>query len=271
MIKEGIRGLFAQAVTEAAPWTMVEAPTLPHAFDALDESVESRRVVKQTIAWLVDRLVTPPPAGPVPDLARQALTATYGQDWAAAGTALRAMLKAEPGSREVVTALGSVLARGGESVAAIPVLRQAIALGEDSAQVHLNLGQALVRTDELDEGFAELARAVEAGASPGFVYNQLGVPAMQRGDMATAIRIWEGAVAATAALPQAAAVHRTVIYNLACAHARAGQSDAAFERLGQTIALGFGPRAIIARDEDLVSLRADPRFGALLEKVAPSP
>jgi dienelactone hydrolase len=270
MLKAGIRELFAQAVREAAPWTMIEAPTLPHAFDALDEGVESRRLVKQTVAWLVDHLVVPPPAGPAPDLARQALTASYGQDWAAAETALRAMLLANPGSREALMALGSVLARSGASAAAIPVLRQAIALGEEGAGVHLNLGQALVRTGALDEGFAELARAVAAGANAAFVYNQLGVPAMQRGDMAAAIRIWEGALAATAALPQAGGVHRTVLYNLACAHARAGQRDAAFERLGQAIASGFGPRAVLAEDEDLISLRADPRFAALLERVAPS-
>ncbi len=270
-IKEGVRELFAQAVREAAPWTMIEAPTLPHAFDALDEGVESQLLVKQTVAWLVDRLVAPPLAGPAPDLARQALHASYGQDWAGAETALRAMLRADPSSREVLMALGSVLARGGESAAAIPVLRQALALGQEGAGVHLNLGQALVRTGELDAGLAELARAVEGGANPAFVYSQLGVAAMQQGDLAAAIRIWEAALAATAALPQFASVHRTMLYNLACTHARAGQRDAAFERLGQAIALGFGPRAVVAEDEDLVSLRADPRFGALLEKVAPSP
>ena len=270
-LKNGIREIFAQAVRQAAPWTMVEAPTLPHAFDALDEGVESQRLVKETVAWLVDRLVSPPPPGPAPDLARQALLASYGQEFAAAETALRAILARHPDDRAALAALGSVLARSGQDAAAIPVLRHVRAAGESGLGLSLQLGQALVRTGELDEGFAELAKAVAAGANPNFVYNQLGVPAMQRGDMATAIRIWERALAGPDAMPTAGAARRVVLYNLACALARAGQSEAALDRLDQAIAAGFGPRAAIAGDEDFASLRTDPRFTALLDKIAPVP
>lgn len=270
-LKVGIRDIFAQAVRQAAPWTMVEAPTLPHAFDALDEGVESQRLVKQTVAWLVDWLVSPPPPGPAPDLARQALLGTYGQDFAASETALRSMLASRPDDRTVLATLGGVLARSGQDEAAIPVLQRAKAAGESGLGLSLQLGQALVRTGELDAGYAELAQAVAAGANPGFVYNQLGVPAMQRGDMAAAIRIWERALAGRDAMPAEAGARRVVLYNLACAHARAGQSDAALDRLGQAIAAGFGPRATVEGDEDFASLRADPRFTALLGRITATP
>ncbi len=270
-LKVGIREIFAQATLQAAPWTMVEAPTLPHAFDALDEGVESQRLVKETIAWLVDRLVSPPAAGPAPDLARQALLGTYGQDFAASETALRSMLARRPDDRTVLVTLGGVLARSGQDEAAVPVLQRARAAGESGLRLSLQLGQALVRTGELDAGYAELAKAVTAGANPGFIYNQLGVPAMQRGDMATAIRIWERALSGPDAMPAEGGARRVVLYNLACAQARHGQRDAALERLGQAIAAGFGPRATIEGDEDLSSLRSDPRFAALLNGIAATP
>ena len=264
----GIRELFAQAVRRAAPWTMVEAPTLMHAFDALDQGVESQLLVRQTVAWLVDRLLTLPSPGPAPDLARQALLASYGVDFPAAEAALRAILAERPGDRPALAALGSVLARSGQDAAAIPVLRQAQAAGESGLGLSLQLGQALVRTGELDAGFAELAKAVAAGANPGFVYNQLGVPAMQRGDLALAIRIWERALAGPDAMPAEGGGRRVVLYNLACAQARAGQKEAALDRLGQAIAAGFGPRETVAGDDDLASLRTDPRFAALLAQIA---
>lgn len=270
-LKNGIREIFAQAVRQAAPWTMVEAPTLPHAFDALDEGVESRRLVQETVAWLVDRLVSPPPPGPAPDLARQALLGTYGQDFAAAEAALRTMLVRRPDDRTALATLGGVLARSGQDAAAIPVLRRAMAAGESGLSLSLQLGQALVRTGELDAGFSELAKAVAAGANPNFVYNQLGVPAMQRGDLAAAIRIWEQALAGPDAMPAASDARRVVLYNLACALARDGQPDAALDRLGQAIAAGFAPRATVEGDEDFTSLRADPRFTALLDRIIATP
>lgn len=270
-LKAGIRELFAQAVRKAAPWTMVEAPTLTHAFDALDQGVDSQRLVQETVAWLVARLVTPPAPGPAPDLARQALLASYGQEFAASEQALREILAGHPDDRAALSALGSVLARSGQDAAAIPVLRQAQVAGESGLGLSLQLGQALVRTGELDAGFAELAKAVAAGANPNFVYNQLGVPAMQRGEMATAIRIWERALAGPNAMPAAGSARGVVLYNLACAYARAGQAEPALDRLGQAISAGFGPRATVEEDDDLASLRTDPRFAALLDKIAATP
>ena len=263
----GIRELFGQAVAAGAPWTMVDAPTLTHAFDALDQGVEAQRTVKETVAWLVDRLVSPPAPGPPPDLPRQALTHAYGQEWEAAAAALRAILAADPEDRAARAALGAVLARGGQDGAAIPELRRVIAAGEPGAGPHLNLGQALVRSGAVDDGLAEIAIAVAQGAHPTFAYAQLGLPAMNRGDFTTAIRIWEGAAAA----PVPDATRRTLLYNLACAYARAGRSAEALDRLGRAIDLGFGPREAVAGDEDLAGLRGDPRFAALLERVAPVP
>lgn len=60
------------------------------------------------------------------------------------------------------------------------------------------------------------------------------------------------------------AVHR---YNLACIHAKAGRSDAAFAALEEAVARGFAEAAATRTDPDLVSLRADPRFEALVARM----
>lgn len=277
-LKEGAKTLFAQALAEGAPWTMVEAPGLTHAFDALDQSVESQRAVKRTVDWLIDQLVAPPAAGPPPTLAREALTHTYGYEWPEAERALRARLvelQGRPLAEEQRTAthaaLGRVLARSGQNAAAVVELRQALAgvSGEQEAGLRVALGQALIESGEEEAGLAEIARGVAAGANAGFAYVRLGLPAMMRGDLPLAIRLWQAGLAVEP--PLAPELRRTILYNLACAHARLGQTEAALARLGQAIDLGFGDRAAIAADTDFASIADDARFRALLERVKVEP
>lgn len=53
-------------------------------------------------------------------------------------------------------------------------------------------------------------------------------------------------------------------YNLACSLALLGHADAALDALERAVALGYDDLQFLADDEDLSSLRAHPRFLALL-------
>jgi hypothetical protein len=55
----------------------------------------------------------------------------------------------------------------------------------------------------------------------------------------------------------------TAAYNAACAYARAGRTDDAFVWLGKSIELGFDADRYLRHDDDLDSLRKDPRFAEL--------
>jgi hypothetical protein len=59
------------------------------------------------------------------------------------------------------------------------------------------------------------------------------------------------------------------VYNGACCFALAGQADAAFEALGQLAKRGFTDAAELEKDEDLASLRGDPRWGPALARLGP--
>jgi tetratricopeptide (TPR) repeat protein len=54
------------------------------------------------------------------------------------------------------------------------------------------------------------------------------------------------------------------VYQLACADAVAGKRDLAIEHLRQAIEKGYGPPESIETDNDLKSLRSDPKFIALM-------
>lgn len=57
-----------------------------------------------------------------------------------------------------------------------------------------------------------------------------------------------------------------VWYNLATAHARLGQNRKALDALDKAVSLGWTNRAAIASDDDLASLRGEPRFQQLIAR-----
>ena len=59
-----------------------------------------------------------------------------------------------------------------------------------------------------------------------------------------------------------------VRYNVACLYALEGHRDDAFGCLEECVALGFGNAAWIGKDPDLASLHGDPRFEAMLGRMA---
>ena len=56
-------------------------------------------------------------------------------------------------------------------------------------------------------------------------------------------------------------------YNVACLYAVAGRTERALECLEEALAMGFGNRAWLERDPDLDSVREEPRFHAVLERM----
>lgn len=58
-----------------------------------------------------------------------------------------------------------------------------------------------------------------------------------------------------------------VLYNVGCNYALLGQSEEAIRCLEKAVGLGFGHKEWLANDTDLDSLRPNPRFQALLEKL----
>jgi len=58
-----------------------------------------------------------------------------------------------------------------------------------------------------------------------------------------------------------------VLYNVACFYAMKGDTDRSIELLGRAVDHGWGDRAWLETDCDLDSLREDPRFQALMERI----
>jgi dienelactone hydrolase len=144
-LNDGIDSLWARAVEEELPWTMINARDLHHAFDGLDDNDESRRLIRRTLDFLEDH--ARPAGGPVmPDpLARTALAHWFGHEWTEAAEAYDRVLAEDPDDGVAWVRKGSALVRSGHPDEGIAVLEQAVERGHhaDVARFEQARGHAL--------------------------------------------------------------------------------------------------------------------------------
>jgi len=118
-------------------------------------------------------------------------------------------------------------------------------------------GQALLSKG--DYAAAEEVFRARTESQPGEAVSWyfLGFALHAQGDLGQAIPVHEKAASFTATAPAAS-------YNAACAHAKLGHIDQAFQWLTRATQTGFGDRKLLATDDDLEPLRSDPRFDLIL-------
>ena len=92
---------------------------------------------------------------------------------------------------------------------------------------------------------------------------QLGYAHHAQGEYDRAITSYEKMLAVPGFHP----LNATTMFNTACAWSLKGEIDTAFAWLEKSVAAGFNNTAQITADTDLINLRLDPRFGAIVRAV----
>ncbi len=117
-----------------------------------------------------------------------------------------------------------------------------------------------VQAENWDAAASAFRRLVEADPNDGDAWHMLGYSLHSGGKLDEAL---PAHIRATE-FPQVAS---TAAYNAACAYARKGEKDKAFEWLEKAMAFGFSQGEVVELDSDLESLRADPRFQPLVARL----
>lgn len=254
-----------QRVAEArAPWTMVFASRLPHAFDAFEDTDESRRIVKQTIDFWQTHLQPVPKPSWQPSEARAVVSAIYWNDPNRAIPMIQKYLASNPNDGDAYSSLGRMLAQQRRFDEAGAAYEKAMALGVRHGGIYNGLGQTRLSQRRYSEAADMLGKAVELGARSSMTYGQLAFAQMGANRNEDAIRSYEQAFAA--GIPPGANTRGTAYYNMACAYARLKNIDKAFEMLNKAVDEGFANRNTVETDNDLAPMRGDPRFGELLKR-----
>jgi len=161
-LNSGIDALWAQAIAAGAPWEMVNAPQSHHAFDALDETEESRRIVRETLNFYRD-LFSPPAASSPPSAAKKALSYWFGgREWPEAAKAYAEYVKAHPDDAIAWMRLGLSQAHTGDEAAAAS-LEKAVELGADSPADLYNVSCGFALLGDKKTALDWLERAMAKG------------------------------------------------------------------------------------------------------------
>jgi len=263
-----LTGLWQRVVETGAPWTLLFASRLPHAFDAFSDNDDARRIIQQSIAFWKSNL-EPVPAPPwQPSPARAIVAATYGNNPQQTAELLSRWVADHPKDADAHLHYGRALAQLRRTDEAAAAYEKALALGSNHPGVLAGMGQIRLGRQQWAEAEQLLSRAVDGGMRNSQVYGQLAYAQLHQGKNEEAVKNYENAFAA--GIPPGANTRGLASYNLACGYARLGKKDRAFEMLAQAVNENFGARTDYDGDEDLATLRSDPRYQPLVERLPKS-
>jgi dienelactone hydrolase len=255
------RALWTRAITDGLPWTMIYAPTLPHAFDAVDAGAESQRIVGETLAFFDAQLgQLPAPLPPSPN--RDILANLYGQRFADAAKQLEPVVAANPRDIDALNAMAWAYRGGGKSAEALATYRKILAIDPNDLSAARQLVTASAQLGDC-QPLGPLFAQLEGKVTDPWYRVAKGTCEMIEGRREDAHRTLEAAIAA-------GANPSNTYYNLACALALATKRDDALTALETAVSRGWSDVAHMLADTDLTSLRASPRFTALVAKLRAS-
>jgi Flp pilus assembly protein TadD/dienelactone hydrolase len=254
-------GLWARIIESKAPWTLVFGASQPHAFDGLDPTPDSRRIVAQTVDFLRRSLIPIKGAETSHPEERAVLRAIYNNDLPVTIDTLKAYVERHPESGRARAELARRLADAGRFDEAQPVLAQALENDPANGALNIAASRTLLAQNKPEEAYRAAKSAVDSGFNNVAAVGQLGLAALAAGHV-------DEAIAAFRQAAESPVARGSSFYNLACALAVKGDKDAAFEALGQAVANGYRDAAAMSADSDLASLRDDPRFEALKARMA---
>ncbi len=220
--------------------------------------------------------------------ARGNLRATVTWNWEGAQADMRKALALNPGDARILQAYGSLLASMGRLPEAIEVTRKATEAEPLLFSVWQALGYYQEGAGQLDAAQQSQERALALKPKFPFVHFRIGAIALERSRPKDAARAFadsgyeplqllgtalsehdlrHGPQSQQALDALIASYGFNAAYQIAQAYAWRGQSDAAFEWLDRAYAQRDGGLAEVKYDPLMRSLRKDPRYGALLDRM----
>ncbi len=263
-----LAALWQRVIEAKAPWSLQFAKGLPHAFDAFSDNDDSRRILQQTIAFWKSHLEPVPQPSWQPSAAREIVAATYGNDAQRTVDLLSDWIKSNPTDTVALTQYGRALSQLRRFDDATAAYEKAMSLGANEPGVFAGLGQIKFGQRQFEQAIPLLTRAIEAGARNSLMYGQLASAQLHTGRYEEGIRNYEKAF--EAGIPPGANTRGVAYFNMACGYARLGQKGKALDTLANAIAEGFTNREAYETDEDLASLRSEPRFQEMLTRLPKS-
>ena len=260
-------GLWQKVSESRAPWTVMFASRMPHAFDGLADNDEARRIIQQTIAFWKSNLEPVPQPNWKPTLAREILANSpwFGGNPNRLVELMPGWLADNPNDATAYSQYANALSQINRFDEAGAAYEKALQLGANDAGMYIGLGLLRYYQKRWEDAVKFLSKAIELGAQSSLTYGQLAYSQMNLNRNEDAIKTYQKAF--EVGIPPGANTRGLAYYNMACAYIRLKQNDKAFETLGKAIDEGFVDRQTFETDTDLAPIRSDARFQQVLGRL----
>ncbi len=157
--------------------------------------------------------------------------------------------------------LGRAYNSNGNYNEALGCLRKAVMLDPDNAWIHLHIGRSYQGKEMYDEAIEEFRRSCDLDPRNHFALSNIACAYAHKGMREEAIRIAEEALDL--------GPREKKLYNLACVYSLLNEREKAIECLTRSIEEGYRNYDHIMNDSDIETIRDDPRFAELMERIRP--
>lgn len=256
-------GLWQRVAQEKAPWTLIFAAGLPHAFDAFTDNDDARRVIRQSIDFWKTHLDPVPQPEWKPSDARALVEATYWNNPQLIEERVTKYLAANPSDAQAYVYLGRALQNRQKPAEAAAAFEKALKLEPGNFRALAGIGQARLAERRYEDAFSYLSKAIDAGFKSPQTYSQLALAQTNLGRFDEAAASYEKARVTGLS-------NGVAFYNTACVYSLAKRPDKAFEFLNKAIDAGFTDRGTFENDTDLAPIRSDARFAGVLARLPKS-
>ncbi|HRH42923.1 MAG TPA: hypothetical protein PKY82_14940 [Pyrinomonadaceae bacterium] len=257
-----------QKVSESrAPWTVMFASRMPHAFDSLADNDEARRIIQQTISFWKSNLEPVPQPTWKPAVAREILANSpwFGGNPNRLVELMPKWIAENPNDVTAYTQYANALSQIRRFDEAGAAFEKALQLGANDAGIYNGFGQLRYNQQRWEESIKYLSKAIELGMQSSLTFGQLAYSQMSLNRNEDAIKTYEKAF--EIGIPPGGNTRGLAYYNMACIYVRLKQNDKAFELLNKTIDEGFVDRPTFETDTDLIPIRSDARFQQFLARL----
>ena len=251
------------------------------------ESTAENDAAKQRGLAAADKAIALAPTLADGYTARGWMRSNFTWDWAGAQADLERALAIDPSNSTVQRRYGQLLASQGRMTDAIVAIRKSVALDPLSGPPWSNLGYYLLATQQWEEARVALKRALAINPESIYAQSNLATLELLQGHADIALAMFRqnkdtfrpyGIALAEHSLGHARESQQALdelirdyaqdsAMQIADVYAWRGDKETAFQWLERAYAQRDGGMSDLAFDPLLVSLHADPRFGALLRRI----
>lgn len=255
-------GLWSEVLKNKAPWTIRMGSDMPHAFDAYWDRDESRRIIRETIAFWKNNLdPVPQPAWGAPAKDREALGMQRMND--TKSLELFGALAAEHPEDPVTLSFYALgLERANRHAEVETVYRKILSLkptDHEAAAALAGLYVALLLQNKTTDAEQHYKMVNNSSLASHTLYANMGYKLLVAGKDREAAHCYESALSIE---PRPLSY-----YNLGCAYAKQHETMKALDALEKAAQFGYDIKVHYEADPDLNSLRGESRYKALLEKL----